>query len=183
MKGLPVLPSPQIKRLSGWLHAGATLAIVILPLLVLFMVYSYWADPALLAQAFPDLPPETTFTSAKALLVIGMGATLLVPGVAALIQMRHLFRRYRGGEILTPACATHIRRIGQLLAALAALRLVMPSLQTVALTLGNPPGSRAVAVQLNSDTLAFFLAGGLLIVIGWAMAEAARAAEENAGFV
>lgn len=81
--------------MSGGLHVDATAAIVILLLLVLIMVYSYWADPALLAQAFPDLPPETTFTPIKALLVVGMGATLLVPGVAALIHMRRLFRRYR----------------------------------------------------------------------------------------
>lgn len=176
-------PHPQIGRLSGWLDAGASATILVLPLLVAHTIWGFWADPDSLLRSFGNLPPETTVSPGKALIVTGIAALQLIPGIVLLLQMRGLFRRYRMGEILTAACAGHIRRIGQFLLVLAAIRLAMPTLQGFAMTLGNPPGARILTVGINSDIIALALTGGLLVVIGWAMAEAARAAEENAGFI
>ena len=42
---------------------------------------------------------------------------------------------------------------------------------------------RTLSIGLDSGTLGFLMAAGLLTVIGWAMREAAAVKAENAGFV
>jgi hypothetical protein len=175
-------PSP-IPRLSKWLYLAATVTLFTLPLAVLWGLFSAWSDPSQLASRFAQLPAATAFTPAKALLTAAIGAVMLPPALFLLAEMRHLFRGYAKGEVLTAQSADHIRRIGQFLVALAGLGVILPTLQGVALTADNPTGQRVLAITLTSDSIGFALAGGLLIVIGWAMAEAARAAEENASFI
>ena len=98
-------------------------------------------------------------------------------------ETRALFQRYRRHEVLTPTCARHIRRAGLWLVVPAGVQLILPTLTVLLLTASNPPGERMLSVSLSSQSLGFVLAGGFLTVIGCAMAEAARAAEENAGFI
>jgi hypothetical protein len=174
---------PQIVRLSTWLDTAATGAIILLPLAVIWGLFVGWSDPSILASRFANLPPETAFTPVKSAIVSAIGAVMLPPALMMLLEMRGLFRRYRAAEVLTAPCAAHIRRIGQLLVSLAALGVVIPMLQILALTASNPAGQRSLAISITSDSLGFALAGGLLIVIGWAMTEAVLAAEENAGFI
>jgi hypothetical protein len=178
------MPSPsQITRLSKWLYLAATVMLFALPLTVLWGLFSAWSDPAQLAARFAHLPAVTVFTPTKAILTAAIGAAMLPPALLLLAEMRGLFRGYAKGEILTAQSADHIRRIGQFLVALAGLGVIIPTLQGIALTADNPAGHRVLAIALTSDSIGFALAGGLLIVIGWAMAEAARAAEENASFI
>ena len=69
-----------------------------------------------------------------------------------------------------------------LLAALA-LDIVSRPLQVALASLANPPGDRVLAVSLAGADLGQVLAGGLMIVIGLTLRDAARIAEENRGFV
>ena len=50
-------------------------------------------------------------------------------------------------------------------------------------SLANPPGERVLTISLEGADLGQVLAGGLMVVIGWAMREAAVVAEENRGFI
>lgn len=178
------MPRPsQITRLSKWLYLAATVTLFALPLAALWGLFSAWSDPTQLATRFAHLPAGTAFTPTKALLTAAIGAVMLPPALLLLAEMRRLFRGYAKGEVLTAQSAIHIRRIGQCLVGLAGLGVIIPTLQGIALTADNPTGSRVLAIALTSDTIGFALAGGLLVVIGWAMAEAARAAEENASFI
>ena len=97
--------------------------------------------------------------------------------------MRGLFALYRRGQILTDAAAERIRRIGAALVVLAVAGTLLHTAQALLLTIDNPAGQRHLVLSLSSDSLGFLLSGGLLVVIGWAMREAARAAAENASFV
>ena len=173
----------QITRLSNCLYLLTTATLFALPLLAVWGLVSGWSDPASLAARFAHLPPGTTLTPMNAAIASAIGAITLPPALMALVEMRGLFRRYAAGEILTGQSAGHIRRIGQILMALALLGVMIPTFQVIALTSQNPPGQRVLSVGLTSDTMGFLLAGGLLVVIGWAMAEGARAAEENASFI
>ena len=173
----------RIARLSTALYRGTSLLLPLLPLLVLG--YGVWggANPDWLKGAFAELPEGTALTGVKSSAVLAIGALALVPITLSLWQMRGLFARYRRGEILSPACAGHIRRTGIALTVLALAQFLIRPLQILVLTADNPPGARMLAIGLSSEVLWLALAGGLLVLIGWVMAEAARAAEENAGFV
>lgn len=173
----------RITRLAGWLYHIASASMVLLPLVVAVFAWRGQADPSWLDQSFPALPSGTELTPAKSTQVIALGAIALVPITMALLQMRALFARYRRGEILTLPCARHIFRAGQALVLLAMAQLVILPLQVIALTADNPSGDRHIIINFSSETLWLLLSGGLLIVVGWVMVEATRAAEENAGFI
>ncbi|MEM1387097.1 MAG: DUF2975 domain-containing protein [Pseudomonadota bacterium] len=100
-----------------------------------------------------------------------------------LSQMAALFARYSEGELLSEACANHILRIGVALLAIIALDVVAGALQGVIASAVNAPGSRVLAITFQGMDLGQFLAGGLLLTIGWTLREAARIAEENRAFV
>lgn len=173
----------RITRTANGLYWVATILLPVLPLIVVIGLVRGWADPGWLMTAFPGLPAATAPSGMKSTAVLVLGALTLIPITMALAQMRALFARYRAGEILTPPCARHILRSGRALMGLAVLQMVILPLQILVLTADNPPGQRIVSLSLNSETLWLLLAGGLLVTIGWVMTEAARAAEENAGFV
>lgn len=172
-----------IHHLSRWLGRLVTLLLLVLPTVVLVWGWRGLSRPDWPAAVFPGLPPETLLTPAKSTAVLAVGAIALVPMLCALIWMRGLFRQYAQGAILTETAARLIRRIGAALVVLAAVQFVIAPLQLLLLTAGNPPGARLVSIGITSEIVWLALAGGLLIVIGWAMAEAARADEENRGFV
>lgn len=181
MSQFPALP--RIEPLARWLWRATTALLVLLPLLVLgWLVWGY-AHPDWLGRSFAGLPAGTALTGAKSLAVVLVGAIGLGPVLYALTQMRDLFARYRRAEILSPACGRAIRRTGLALTGLAIWQTLALPLQIGLLTLDNPPGGRLLTLHLTGETLWLLLAGGLLVTIGWVMAEAARVAEDNAGFI
>ena len=59
----------------------------------------------------------------------------------------------------------------------------MPTLLVLALTADNPAGTKILQIGLSSESLGLILTAALFITIGAVMHEAARLAEENAGFI
>lgn len=177
------MASSRISRVSAALHAVTTAVLILLPLLLAWALWTLGVTPEAFRIAFPDLPMADSIAWP---LRYGALAVGLIPVAAALWtiwQMRALFGLYRRGETLTPNCAWRIRRIGLGMLALAGLGIVLRPMQVLLLTLSNPPGQRMVALDLGSGDVGFLLAGGMLLVIGWVMADAASMAEDNAGFV
>ncbi|MGL4238491.1 MAG: hypothetical protein ACRCSW_20690, partial [Tabrizicola sp.] len=72
-------------------------------------------------------------------------------------------------------------QIGRALILVAVFTVVTPTLVTLILSWNAP--QRTLAIGIDSGTLGFLMAAGLLTVIGWAMREAARVKAENEGFV
>ena len=174
---------PRIARLAGWLSYAALALILALAAALLWQGAVAWADPQSVVSDWPGLSGSTRPTPFTATASVALGGLALIPALFALLEMRALFQRYRRHEVLTPTCARHIRRAGRWLVVTAGVQLILPTLTVLLLTASNPPGERMLSVSLSSQSLGFVLAGGFLTVIGWAMAEAARAAEENAGFI
>ncbi len=173
----------RIERLAARLWWITTALVVLLPALVVGWLYWGYAHPDWLGRSFPGLPASTALTGPKSMAVVLLGAVGLGPVLYALTRMRDLFARYRRGEILSPACARAIRRTGVALSLLAVWQTVALPLQILVLTFDNPPGEKQLVLQLGSEALWLLMAGSLLVIIGWVMAEAARVAEDNAGFI
>ena len=174
---------PRIGRLLWVLRLLVMVLIPALPLLVAVWTWQGARAPGWLDGAWPMLPAGTVLTGAKSTAVLALGALSLGPMIWILWQMRGLFGLYAVGAALSEAAARHIRRAGAGLAALALMQALLRPMQTLVLTFDNGPGGRSVTVAITSEMLWLALSGGLLVVIGWAMSEAARQAEENRGFV
>jgi hypothetical protein len=132
---------------------------------------------------FATLPPGSNASGLP--LWLGVAVGLLPAAVLfwALDLLRRLFRLYKSGEVLTENAAILIRQTGKAMLLLALLKIVVHPVQTLLLTWQSPPGSRMVSIAIGQAEIGFLLLAGLLTVIGWAMTEAARVAEENRSFI
>ncbi|MFT3957266.1 MAG: DUF2975 domain-containing protein [Piscinibacter sp.] len=104
-------------------------------------------------------------------------------GLYALWQLWQLFGEYAAGRVFGLAAVQRLRRFAWALLGAALLAPLVRAVMSVVLTVGNPPGQRMLVIGFSwNDYLAVLLAA-VLIAIATVMAEAARVAEENAGFV
>ncbi|MEM7723368.1 MAG: hypothetical protein AAF376_13470 [Pseudomonadota bacterium] len=173
----------RIGALSRVLHWFVTLAMIAIPLGILVAFATGAMSEARLRAAYPNvqLPAEITLIGwVTVMLVLTVSLALVL---AALWQMRCLFALYTRGEVLGHEAAARILKIGQVLLALAVIGVLGNTLSVLALTFANPEGARSLSVAFSSNDLFLAFAGGLLTVIGWAMVDAARIADENASFV
>lgn len=172
-----------VARWSQVLEWMTTFSLVVIPVATIVTLSIIPITPEVLGLKWDNLAvsPAVTRTqmyTATALNLIPMAILLLT-----LNTMRRLFGRYRQGQILTNDCATLIRRIGQGFLALSLAPLVLRPVSSVLLTMGNPPEARSISFGVSSEMVFFALAGGLIMVIGWAMGEAADLASENRAFI
>lgn len=100
-----------------------------------------------------------------------------------LFQVRLVFLDFAAGNVISRTIARRLELFGGAVALQAALNPFIGAALSVVVTLGNPPGRRMLAISLSSHDVVSFLVGLLLIAIGWVMHEAARIADENAGFI
>lgn len=126
----------------------------------------------------PAVIPMGAFVVVYATSITSMVIVMLV-----LWNMRALLLLYAMGDVLGAETALRIRSIGHCLLALAIWGVLAHTLNIAALTWGNPSGERALSIAVGNNDLFLFLAAGLMTVIGWAMSEAARVADENRSFV
>jgi hypothetical protein len=168
-------------RLSQALYWTALVLSVLLPLLVLLYAGKAVSDPASLPTLVRDLPPQVAVTRLQAGLAALVALAAVLPMVAALRAMARLFSCYQTGDILSDANAATILSIGRALLLVSLFTVLAPTLQTLILSWNAP--QKTLSIGLDGGTLGFAMAAGLLTLIGWAMAEAARIKAENEGFV
>ena len=173
----------RIRAASRFLKNLTTLgAVIIVGFSVSFAAIPVWFDH-LIANAFPDLTIATGITPFKRIGLLALMAFPLAVTLYGLWHARLLFASYERGEVFTSTAAGHIRLVGLAMLINAILSVAVHTLGSILLTYDNMAGSRAIAVSFSSDTYSLVLTGGLLIVIGWVMREAARLSEENRQFV
>ncbi len=173
----------RIRAASRFLKNLTTLgAVIILGFGVAFAAFPVWFDQ-LIINAFPELTIATGITPFKRTGLLVLMAFPLAVTLYGLWHARLLFASYEKGEIFTSRAAGHIRLVGLAMLINAILSPLVHTLGSILLTYDNMAGSRAIAVSLSSDSYSLLLTGGLLIVIGWVMHEAARLSEENRQFV
>jgi hypothetical protein len=168
-------------RLSQTLYWVSLVLSVVLPLIALLFAARGINDPASLLERYPDIAPDAPVSRGQAGLVAATVLVAVLPLIAALRAMARLFDRYRAGDVLSMDNADTILTIGRALTLVAAFTVLVPTLQILVLSWHAP--QKMLAIGLDSGTLGFLIAAGLLTVIGWAMREAARVKAENEGFV
>lgn len=114
-------------------------------------------------------------------MMMAIGLVSVAVQLFILWRAKTLFDLYGAGEFLSPNCAETIRSIGVGLLALPLIRFVQEPLWSILMTLNAEEIS--VSISISSHGLGFVIGGALMLLIGWAMVEASRAAEENRGFV
>lgn len=117
--------------------------------------------------------------------LFAMGLLGLAFGILFVIcwQIRRLFEFLRQGDFFSPRTLSCFVAIGLWLIAFGILEILIDPIASYLLTLDMPDGQRVFDISLDGGELFFGIVGGLMIVFGWTLREAAAIAEENRQFV
>ncbi len=171
--------SKRIGRISKWM-GWVTLALV--ALLVAADVI-LWTDRSILDRVIAEeiLPAGATYSLTPNVLVAGF-ILAHIPFLIALWglwNMWRLFRAYREGAVFSVETGRRLRNVGLVLGLQPFLQIALSGIGSILLTMNNANGERHFAITLQDNDLLIGIAGGLLVVVGWVMAEAARIADDH----
>jgi Protein of unknown function (DUF2975) len=144
-----------------------------------------WLDSGrLLNHLMRDMPEIMVPPSGSALYLAGLAG--MIPAfllILALWQVRVLFTLYRTRQIFAPDIPVILVRLGTLAISAAAASIVVRTINTLLLTLRNPPGYQHISVGFGSNEMLALIAGLLLWCFSLVMKESRRIADENKSFV
>lgn len=173
----------RIRRVSAVLQWACTGYLVLAPLLWagVWLNFRQWGPRWEVLRQMP-IQPEFVgpLNLLLAALVSGVPLALLLFGVW---RLRRLFGLFRAGVLFSVEGAGHLLRFAHMVLATVLLTPVISALLSVVLTLGNPPGQRALMLSFGSDDLSRLFAAGVLVAIAWILREAHRLQAENEAFV
>lgn len=175
--------SNRVRQFAGYLYVAVIFVMGFVAIGTVVGLFANMPTAASLQQQFPHLAVSADIPQHFIVASVVAGIVPVLVWLWTLDQMRRLFACYKVGAVLTDQSARFIQRIGLGFMAVALVQIVMIPVQSLILTFANPAGERSISVGLNSDMLGFLIAAGLMTVIGWAMGEAAAAAQENQAFV
>jgi hypothetical protein len=117
--------------------------------------------------------------------VLGALWTLLPVGIIllGLLRLWQLFSEFREGRVFSLRALASLRGFARCLVASAVVAPIYGSVLSVIVTWVNGPGRRELTLQVSSDDYTLLLLGAVLLALSSVMTEAARVAEDNAGFV
>jgi hypothetical protein len=170
----------RLARVMMWL---ATIGMVlVIGLSLLGVVFADWTRNFLLARlgqsgaALPIGASDRAITAAIIALPVGVMAW-------GFWHVRALFAEFAAGRVFTEAAARHLQLFGASVLAQGPLGPLLSVALTVGLTLASPPGERMLAITFSIHDYFALIVGGVLFAAASVMREAARIADENAGFV
>jgi hypothetical protein len=170
----------RMSRAMEWVTAAGMVLIV--AGMVLVAIIPDWSRNLLLARLgetgtrLPLGPSE----QAIAALIVAIPVGVMIWG---LWHVRALFRDFAQGRVFTGTAARHLQRFGVSVLLQGPLGPLTATALGLALSLGNPPGQRYLVLTLSINDYFALIIGGVLVAVAAAMREAARLAEDNAGFV
>ena len=176
----------DFNRLQRFSRVMATVTAVSIGLIAVLMVLVFlipdWTRNLLLArlgQAGADLALTPGHLAA------GAAVTAVPVGVLlyGLWQVRALFLGFATGQVFTSSSARRLRNFAVAMLAQAVLGPLSSTGLFLAFTLSKPPGDRHLGIALSTNDFLALILGGVILAVAWAMAEASRIADENAGFV
>ena len=149
----------------------------------LAVLFAVSALPELWATNYLDGEAATALRPWQKLGLWVVAAVAIAPMIAMFAIMARLFTGFAQGHVFTGESATSIRQIGGLLIVGAVLGVCVGAIRSILVTITNPEGQRSLAISFGSEEIILIVLGGLLLVIGQAMAEAARIDAENRSFI
>ena len=100
-----------------------------------------------------------------------------------LLRLWQLFDEYALGRVFSQRALVSLRGFARCILAIGFVAPLYGAVLSVIATWDRAPGTRELNLQFDSDNYAMILLGAVLLAIAGVMAEAARVAEDNAGFV
>ena len=182
----PALSLPEmhgrLRRTARW---GRALILLGTVAVVLSTIHT-WASPA---NALEELRHSTrdmqltTMTSEAQLL----GALLsLVPAGVFLLALQRLwgvFGEYARGQVFSRLALLRLRGFARCLVASAVISPIYGAVLSVVVSWNYGVGHRQLSLRIDTDDYTSLLFGVVVLAVCSVMAEAARVAEDNAGFV
>ncbi len=174
---------PRIQRLARVLKLICTACLILMPAFFIYAIATGLAGEPALQREFADYVLPSVVPTWTLILVRAIQAVSVPLIFYVLWQMRGLFSLYLDGETISDRCATRIRHCGQGLIYIGLAGVLSNTVIVLLLTMVNETGPQTVVITFSQGDIGFFLGGGLIVVIGWVMGEAARIAEDNRGFI
>jgi Protein of unknown function (DUF2975) len=117
--------------------------------------------------------------------VAGALWTLVPTGIwlVALHRLWQLFGEYALGNVFSHRALVSLRGFARCALATAFAEPIYGAVLSVIVTFDRKPGTRELNLAFSSNDFIILLIGAVLLAIATVMAEAARVAEDNAGFV
>jgi hypothetical protein len=140
-----------------------------------------WFGQIVSRQIAEGLP--IALTPAASAVVAALTSLQLAILLAALYCLWRMFNALASDEPLSARSAVWMRRAGGGFLFSAVSGLVIRTGVIAALTLGNPPGQRMIAISLGSSELLAVLMAGVLLMVGHILATAAEIQDDNRAFV
>ena len=173
----------RLVRLSRAMEIATGLGIALIAILTgaALLIPSWTRNIALakLGEAGAALPitPSGQFAAG---IVLAIPVGVMIYG---LLAVRRMFWEFATGAVFTESAAHHLRTFAATVLAQAPLGPLTALGLSAALSLGNPPGQRAMAIAFSTNDYFALIVGGVLFAAATIMREAARLADENKSFI
>lgn len=166
-------------RMARWL-ALATKVLIVSCLLANTLSWFIPETAEIIARNITVLITEPISLTPRAL-VLGWLISTVQLGILTVgfWAMAAVFQLFAQGDYWHADLGNSVRRFGKSLVLFGALSPVMRTLLGLAITLDNPQGQHMVVIRLVSNDFVIILVGLLLIMLGYALKEAAVLAEDN----
>lgn len=174
----------RIKRLSRVLGGLCTFLLLALPI----GSAVYWANfNSIAPYAAPGIVDAHSIALplAPRYLFAAFLASMVPVGLImyAVARVRTLFGHYGRGDIFTRDAIRCLHGLAYALILWLPAQLVYSPLMSLALTLGNEPGQRQLAIGFDEVELTTLFLGIVIRLISWVMEEARKLEEDNAQIV
>jgi hypothetical protein len=179
--GAPDELRKRLRRMA-WLVRGL---IVIGALLTVGCTAWVWVVPGHAHSQIKEVAEVDIDQMALHTQVAGGLWTLLPVGIAllALHRLWRLFGEYAQARVFSQRALVNLRAFARCVLAMAFVSPLYGAVLSVIVTFDRKPGTRELNLQFTSGDFSMLLIGAVLVAIAGVMAEAARVAEDNAGFV
>ena len=127
-------------------------------------------------------PGQRRMAVARGIALVSSVLGLLLAWAAVLVARRTPNERFTYG-LRSSSILAALANAMLLLVACGAATPVVRALQSIAMTIDNPPGQRHLAITLDPGVFAAMAAGAALIAFGYVLREAIRLSDENQSFV
>jgi hypothetical protein len=180
---LPPASLSRLARLSRVMETVTSVGIALVTILTAAaVVIQDWTRNIALAKLgqVGITLPITPLGQAVAGLVLAIPVGVMIYGLFA---ARRMFGEFSCGEIFSERAARQLQIFAGCVLAQAPLGPLTAAGFSAALSLGNPPGLRAITIAFSINDYFALIVGGVLFAAATVMREAARLAEENSSFV
>jgi len=180
-QGLPLALQARLRRMALIVR----ILIVLGAIAVVGGAAWVWGMPGHATSAIKESAGVAIDQMALHTQVIGALWTLVPTGIVlvGLHRLWMLFGEYALGRVFSHRALASLRGFARCVLATGIVSPLYGALLSVIVTWDRKPGTRQLNLAFGSDDYAMLLLGAVLLAIASVMAEAARVAEDNAGFV